>query len=209
MRSSLAVKPEPVVKVAPVVVETPKKAKNPVLSSIGTGLSVGFLLLVLAAGMLLIAIPKLTGGIPLTILTQSMEPLLPPGTLVVDRPVKPSQIDIGDIVTYQIAPGEPEVITHRVVAITYGSNGARTFTFKGDNNALPDAPVLPAQIKGRLFYSIPGIGVVSLWMNGTARSWIVPFAAGALFLFATWMFIAGVVERARKRKRSQNHTLAA
>jgi signal peptidase len=207
MKSSVA--KNPVEAVAPAPVEDLEK-KRGVLSSIAIGLSVGFFLLVLAAAAVLIIIPRMAGAIPLTILTQSMEPLLPPGTLVVDQHVKADQVHLGDIVTYQIAPGKPDVITHRVVGINLNNEGKRTFTFKGDNNANPDAnPVLAAQIKGRLMYSIPYIGVVSLWMNGPARAFIVPMAAGALFLFAAWMFIGGAVEKWRKRKRAENHTLAA
>jgi signal peptidase len=194
---------------APAEVEVLTKRRG-ILSAVGIGLSVGFFLLVIAAGAVLIVIPKMAGAIPLTILTQSMEPLLPPGTLVVDQRVKPSDVHLGDVVTYQIAPGKPDVITHRVVGINLNSKGVRTFTFKGDNNAEPDAdPVLAGQIKGRVMYSIPYIGVVSLWMNGPARAFIVPIAAGALFLFAVWMFVGGAVDKWRKRKHSQNHTLAA
>jgi signal peptidase len=190
------------------VIEVAKK--RGILSFVGIGLSIGFLLLVIAAGAVLIVIPKMAGAIPLTILTQSMEPLLPPGTLVVDQHVKASDVHLGDVVTYQIAPGQPDVITHRVVGISLNNKGERTFTFKGDNNANPDAdPVLAGQIKGRVMYSIPYIGVVSLWMNGPARAFIVPIAAGALFLFSVWMFVGGAVDKWRKRKRAQNHTLAA
>jgi signal peptidase len=172
------------------------------LHYIGVGLSVGLLLLVIAAGAVLIVIPKMMGAIPLTVLTQSMQPLLPPGTLIVDQPVKASQIHLGDVVTYQIASGKPDVITHRVVAISMSNDGKETFTFKGDNNAYADAKaVIPAQIKGRVVYSVPYIGVVSLWMNGPARAFIVPIAAGVLFLFAGWMFVSGALEAARKRRR--------
>jgi signal peptidase len=196
--------------VVPEVESGAKKPRNQLVSALVTGLSVGLLFLVIGMGAILIVIPKMTNSIPLTILTSSMEPLLPPGTLVVDQPVKPSQVQIGNIVTYQIASGKAGVITHRVVGISRDSDGKRYFQFKGDNNAVPDADhVVDGQIKGRLLYSVPWIGVVSLWMNGPARAIVVPIAAGALFLFAAWMFVGGVVEKARKRKRAEVHELAA
>lgn len=179
--------------------------KHGVLHYVGAGLSVALLLLVLGLGAILIAIPKLNNAIPLTILTQSMEPLLPPGTLIVDRPVDAKDVHIGDIVTYQIASGQSDVITHRVVGISLSNDGKRTFTFKGDNNASADAdPVVAGQIKGRVWYSVPVIGYVSLWMNGPARAIIVPIAAGVLFLFALWMFVAGAVDQARKNRRKNS-----
>jgi len=189
--------------------EKPVK-KRGILHYIGVGLSVGLLLLIIGAGVILIAIPRALGAIPLTVLTQSMEPILPPGTLIVDQPVTASDVHLGDVVTYQIASGKPDVITHRVVRIAMSSTGEETFTFKGDNNAFADAkPVIPAQIKGRVVYSVPWIGFVSLWMNGPARAVVVPIGACLLFLFAAWMFIRGGVEEVRKRRRARGSTLVA
>ncbi|MCU1552326.1 MAG: signal peptidase [Glaciihabitans sp.] len=183
---------------APIVKVKPKG----VFHYLGVGLSVALMLLVIGMGAILIVIPKMNNAIPLTILTQSMEPLLPPGTLIVDRPVKAKDVHIGDVVTYQIESGKSDVITHRVIGIALSNDGKRTFTFKGDNNANPDTdPVVAAQIKGRVWYSVPVIGYVSLWMNGPARAVVVPIAAGILFTFAVWMFVAGAIEHARKKRR--------
>ena len=78
------------------------------LHYIGIGLSFGLLALVIALAALLIVVPKVGGATPLTVLTQSMEPTLPPGTLVVVGPVEPADVRVGDVVTYQIRSGEPE-----------------------------------------------------------------------------------------------------
>jgi signal peptidase len=193
----------PVVEAVPPKAEAKEKPRG-VLHYIGLGLSMGVLLLVIAAGALLIVIPKLAGAIPLTVLTQSMEPLLPPGTLIVDRPVKIDQISPGDIVTYQIESGNPAVITHRVITVETSNTGKRSFIFKGDNNALPDTDkVLPVQIKGKLWYSIPWIGYVSNYMNGPARGQIVPIAATVLFLIAAWFFLGAAFQNLRKKRRGK------
>jgi signal peptidase len=187
-----------------------KVRQKGVLHYLGLGLSIALMLLVIAMGAILIVIPKMNNAIPLTILTQSMEPLLPPGTLIVDRHVAPADVHIGDIVTYQITSGEADVITHRVVGISLSNDGKRTFTFKGDNNADPDTDkVIPAQIKGRVWYSVPVIGYLSLWMNGPARAIVVPIAAGALFVFALFMFLSGAIEHARKKRREDAAASAA
>ncbi|WP_246142308.1 signal peptidase I [Lacisediminihabitans profunda] len=170
-----------------------------------TALSLAVLLLVVGAGTVLIVLPKVAGAIPRTVLTQSMEPVLPPGTLIVVRPVKPDQVAVGDVVTYQIESGKPDVITHRVIAIDFTPSGTRSFTFKGDNNAVADAdPVREVQIVGRLWYSIPLIGYLSLWLNGDARAVIVPVLAGLLFLFAAYMFASGIVGAVRGRRRERD-----
>jgi signal peptidase len=133
-----------------------------------------------------------------------MEPTLPPGTLIIVRPVTPDEIRIGDVVTYQIRSGEPGVITHRVTAISSSSAGGRTFTFKGDNNSIADADqVLPVQIQGRLWYSVPWVGWVNNAVNGQSRSWIVPVIAGLLFAYTGYMFASGAVSALRKRRRAR------
>ncbi|MEC5152078.1 signal peptidase I [Cryobacterium sp. GrIS_2_6] len=162
-------------------VDPPEKS---LLHYLGLAVSGAILLLVVALALLLIVVPKVTGSTPLIVLTSSMEPTLPPGTLIIVRPVTPDEIRIGDVVTYQIRSGEPGVITHRVTAISSSSEGGRTFTFKGDNNSVADADqVLPVQIQGRLWYSVPWVGWVNNAVNGQSRSWIVPIIAGLLFAY--------------------------
>ncbi|MDY7541678.1 MULTISPECIES: signal peptidase I [unclassified Cryobacterium] len=174
------------------------------LHYLGLAVSGAILLLVVALALLLIVVPKVTGSTPLTVLTSSMEPDLPPGTLIIVRPVTPDEIRIGDVVTYQIRSGQPGVITHRVTAISSSSAGGRTFTFKGDNNSVADADqVLPVQIQGRLWYSVPWVGWVNNAVNGQNRSWIVPIIAGLLFAYMGYMFASGAVSALRKRRRAR------
>ncbi len=114
--------------------------------------------------------------------------------------MKPGDIKIGDVITYQIQSGDPAVISHRVISINNPSSTNRTFILKGDNNSQPDpAAVIPAQIKGRLWYAVPLLGFVNNTVNGPNRSWIVDMLAGGLFAYAAYMIIAGVVSAARSR----------
>ena len=166
-------------------------------------LSITVLVALLALAAAVILVPAATRATPLTVLTSSMEPTLPPGTLIVIRAVDPEDIRIGDVVTYQLRSGDPTVVTHRVTAVTKSSGGEYSFTFKGDNSSNPDPlPVREVQIQGRLWYSVPYVGWVSTWINGDARGYIVPILAGGLFVFAIWMVGSGLRDRMRKRKRS-------
>ena len=173
-----------------------------VVRALALGLSTGLLVIVAGLAVVLIVVPKATGSIPLTVLTQSMDPTLPPGTLLVVRPTPAQDIRIGDVVTYQITSGQPAVISHRVVSVASSSDGARTFVLKGDNNALADpTPVTTAQIRGVVWYSLPDVGLVNQLVNGS-RSWLVPAIAGVLLAYGAVMVTVGVVSAARKRKRS-------
>lgn len=164
--------------------------------------SAALLALVIALGVAVIVVPALTHSVPLTVLTQSMEPKLPPGTLLIVRPVDPDDINIGDVITYQIKSGEPGVITHRVIAAGVNSKGERVFTLQGDNNAAADPdPVREVQIQGRLWYSVPYIGWVNNAMSGDTRSVIMPIVAGALLLYAAWAIGSGIVDKRRAARR--------
>ncbi|MBF4623830.1 signal peptidase I [Clavibacter sp. VKM Ac-2872] len=191
---------------APVELEAgtrPRGGVRQLARSAAVGLSVGILLLVIGLAAVLLVVPKVSGSVPLTILTQSMEPTLPPGTLIVVRPVDPDTLEIGDVATYQIRSGDPAVITHRITAIASASDGTRSFTFQGDNNASPDSlPVTPGQIQGEVWYSVPLVGWANQAVNGQARSWIIPAAAVALLCYAAVTIITGAVQTRRRRTAS-------
>jgi len=180
-----------------------EKSKS-LLHHLGMGISGGLFGLVLLVGALVIVIPNLAGAMPLTVLTSSMEPGLPPGTLVVVKPIDTNDIALGDVITYQIESGKLGVITHRITGITNSSDGSRTFTLKGDNNDVADElQVIPVQVVGKLWYSVPWIGNVSNYVNGDGRSWVAPVVAIALFIYAGFMIMSGIVSSAHKRKRAR------
>jgi signal peptidase len=170
-------------------------------------LSAAALLLMLALAAAVIVVPAMTKSVPMTVLTSSMEPKLPPGTLLIVKPVDVNDIRVGDVITYQIRSGEPDVITHRVIAVTTSTTGERLFTLQGDNNGSPDPdPIRAVQVQGRLWYSVPYIGWVNTWVNGENRAWIIPLVAGGLFAYAVWMVISGIIGN-RKKKRNANRRI--
>lgn len=179
-----------------------RSTEKGLLHYVGLGLSGALLLIVLVLAAVVIVVPRIAGATPLTILTSSMEPSLPPGTLIVVRPVDPVELAVGDVVTYQIRSGEPAVITHRVIAISESTIGERSFQFKGDNNSDPDPDlVVPDQIQGRVWYSVPFIGFANTAMGGDARSWVIPAAAVLLLGYAGFMIASGTAAAVAKRRR--------
>lgn len=172
------------------------------LHYLGVGLSAGVFTLVLALAAILIVVPWAGGATPMTILTNSMEPTLPPGTLIVVKPKPIDDIRVGDVVTYQIRSGHPEVVSHRVIKTSSSSDGKRTFITKGDNNDAPDPTVVAGQVRGVVWYSVPWIGYVSMFIDGAGRSLIVPAISVVLLGYAGFMIVAGLAD-ARKKRRSR------
>lgn len=184
-----------------------KQKSRGVLYYIGVGLSGGLLAFVLLVAALVIVVPAATGSTPMTVLTSSMEPTYPPGTLVIVQPLDPQDVRIGDAITYQIESGRDAVVTHRVIAVTSSSDGSVTWTTQGDNNAVPDAAeVIPEQLRGKVWYSVPWIGYLNNMVNGDARGWLVPAIAIGLFLYAGYMLASGIAGAARKRRAAGSHS---
>ena len=168
------------------------------------GVSAGLLAVILGVGVVAIAVPRFTGSVPLTVLSASMEPGLPPGTMLVVSPLEQDQmhqIRIGDVISYQPNPLDPTLITHRVVGITSLQDGSFIFTTQGDANAQPDPPVRSLQVRAKLWYSIPGLGWVNDLVNTQGnRAWIVPAAAGLLFAYAGYTVVSASVKAIKDKK---------
>lgn len=167
----------------------------------------GWAVQALAWGVILVAtsaiavgvlVPRIGGATPYTILTSSMEPSYPPGTLMVVRPTPADEIGVGTVVTYQLESGRSDVVTHRVVSVAYGADGQPEFTTQGDaNDGVDAAPVQPVQLKGTLWYAVPKLGFLSTAIGHDQRDSAVYVVAGGLGLYAAWMFAGAVRDRRR------------
>ena len=153
----------------------------------GRAVWIAFVVTLLALIAALLVVPRVSGGTSLTVLTGSMEPTFAPGDVVAVRGVAPDQvcaeIGVGDIVTYLPEPGDPALITHRVVGKTVGTfddgTDCRLIT-QGDANSAADAPVSPEQVRGAMLYSLPALGWVRQWATDNIVVLGVAFGAGLL-----------------------------
>lgn len=170
------------------------------LLAIGSGVMVALLIVIAAIAALAIVVPAVTGARALTVLTSSMEPTLPPGTLIVTRATEIADIEVGDVLTYQLKSGEATLVTHRVMQRLTLADGEVRFITQGDNSPAPDRdPVRPVQVVGTLWYSVPYLGWVPQALNGPTRSWLVPAIVAGLFGYAAWMLGSGLRDRRNGR----------
>lgn len=139
---------------------------------------------IVALALGLTVLPAAVHGHTLTVLSGSMVPRLPVGSVVVDKPADPSTLRVGDIVTY--ASGK-NLITHRVAAIKQGRSGP-VFTTKGDANRTADSePVQASQIRGKLFYDVPYIGIIRSFL--LSRAGMIALGGGVLLILAVRFLI--------------------
>ncbi len=80
------------------------------------------------------------------ILSDSMEPAIMTGDIVVAKVTDGSDIKEGDVAAYRLDGRVPIFIIHRVL-----SESEEGFIFKGDNNDAPDEMVVP---KRRVMYKV-------------------------------------------------------
>ncbi len=162
------------------------------------------LLFFAAVVVLAVLLPRAVGATPYTVLTGSMQPDYPPGTLVVIKPVELDEIAVGDVITYQLRSGEPDVVTHRVVAVGSSLDGSaeRTLRTQGDANDVPDQQaVSEVQIKGRLWYAVPHLGRAGTWIDTSQRQAATLVVAGGLAVYALWMVGSATADRRNNRNR--------
>ncbi len=164
------------------------------------GQVVAWAVIVAIAAVLAVAVlvPRIAGATPYTILTGSMRPSFPPGTLVVVKPIDADDIRSGDVITYQLESGKRRVVTHRVTKVGQSLRGDTIFTTRGDANDVADElPVMPVQVKGRLWYSVPYLGHVNNAITGKQRHVTTIIVVSGLLLYATFMFAGALRGRAR------------
>lgn len=161
-----------------------------------------WLLMLIAVAVLaaLVVVPRLAGATPYTVLTSSMEPTLSPGTLIVVKPVPATELRAGDVITFQIESDNPAVNTHRITQVAYDAQGTPRFRTQGDANNVADRNLLvPGQIRGKYWYSVPYLGYANNALTGDSRQVLLVVAVGGLSTYALWMFGSGVADVRRRR----------
>jgi signal peptidase len=168
-------------------------------SAVGRIASMSAMLIALFAAVVLIVIPVATGSQTYTILTKSMVQKFPPGTFMVMKPAPFDELKYGDVITFQLYSGRPDVETHRIVGFGATQQGEKTLITKGDNNGANDPePVRAIQVKGKLFYAVPYVGYVANALGNSDRgTWTIVAAVGLIGYGAFTVFKS--LRRSRNR----------
>ncbi|MBW0252649.1 signal peptidase I [Cellulomonas sp. PS-H5] len=97
---------------------------------------------------------------PAVVISGSMEPGIPVGSLTVSRTVPAEQVQVGDVVTVPRVNADG-LVTHRVVATTPADDGRSTvLELQGDANRDPDLlPYVVTEV-GHVLTTVPGVGTL-------------------------------------------------
>ena len=114
------------------------------------------------------AVPDVGGYFPLIVLTESMEPAIDAGDLIICRTVEAEDVEVGDVISFFDPAGNgTSIVTHRVIEIV-NEGGVEKFRTRGDNNNTEDKVLVEAEdLVGTYMSRIPGAGHVAMFMQTT------------------------------------------
>lgn len=119
--------------------------------------TVVLILLAVVAGVILL--PMILGFKEMAVLSGSMEPTIPVGSIIYVKPLDdPSVLQPGDICTYQMTDGET-LVTHRVVSV---DPDARTLVTQGDANNTDDGDISFDRVIGVAKMHLPWVGYIAI-----------------------------------------------
>lgn len=127
----------------------------------------------------------------LTVLTGSMSPTMPAGSVVIVTPEPPSRLRVGQVITYRIPVEDHRVVTHRVVQIFEGGDQP-VFLTQGDANNAPDYWL--AKVNGDTVWHVsrvvPRLGLTLSWLRQPVlhrmSALVVPAALALLLVVDIW-----------------------
>ena len=172
------------------VLKTKKNRKNPVAaicSALGT-----LLLIIIVVACLPLTVPKVFGYEMYTVISGSMEPSIPTGSLVYIKDMEPQDVTDGDVIAFYGGHDSNAIITHRVVKnrVVMGE-----FVTKGDANEKEDMNPIPyMNFLGRVELSIPVVGELAQMLTSMEGK----IAAGTLIGVAVILqLLASLLDRRR------------
>ncbi|MFF1572951.1 signal peptidase I [Leifsonia sp. NPDC058292] len=141
-----------------------------------------------AACIVLFLAAILFGIRPQSVISGSMTPFMPTGSLVLVRDAPASDLKVGEVITVPRPNGEG-LITHRIVAITPAERGY-SVVLRGDANAADDPQPYTIAHAGRVLVVIPGVGFIAELLR-------TPFGIGGVVLVALALIAAYAVPQRR------------
>ena len=123
---------------------------------------------------------RLLGYEVLVVQSGSMEPNYHVGSLVYVKPVDASELETGDVITFELGGGVRG--THRIIEVLE-ENGSRSFRTKGDNNDDADFnPVLPENIVGEVKFTIPYLGFLITYIQQPPGTYVTISVVAVMLL---------------------------
>lgn len=164
------------------------------LKKIGNGITTALVVLaVIFAAML--AGARLIGLQVYSVISGSMEPSYPVGSLIYVQEVEPEEVQVGDVITFVLSNETPA--THRVIRI---DDENQQFFTKGDANDSEDmAPVHFKNLLGKPICTVPYLGYIAYYIKHPPGLYIAIAAGAGLLLL---VFLPDLLNDIKKKSKN-------
>lgn len=131
------------------------------------------------------------------VISGSMEPVYPTGSLLYVKPVKAEELKVGDTITFML--DEKTVATHRIIEVIPDEEepGVIRFRTKGDANDTPDGtPVHCQNVIGKPLFAIPYLGYFAHVVQNPPGLYL---AIGAAAILVVMVFLPDLIKDEPKK----------
>ena len=124
-----------------------------------------------------------------TVVTESMKPEYVVGDAIVTKTIEPSEIKVGDDITYlgMAESFKDKIVTHRVINIEKGEDGLYIFETKGIANLKADPKINESQVFGKVIYKIKSISYINSIIGNLYGMYFAIFIPFGLILFIEYI----------------------
>lgn len=174
-----------------------KKRKNN-KAAVALNLIGELLLIIVILACVPLTVPRIFGYEIYSVISGSMEPAIPTGSLVYIKSIEPAEVLENDVIAFY-SPSNPEaIITHRVVKNQVVSG---QFITKGDANAAEDVSPIPYEcLLGKVELSIPYVGGLLAQVVTTQGKIMV---AGVIAASVILQIVAGRLQKNTDHKKEK------
>lgn len=122
---------------------------------------------------------RIVGLTPYAVISGSMEPAYPVGSLLYIQKTDATALKAGDPVTYRMSSGQ--IVTHRVIEVVEDPVMGHCYRTKGDANDTVDGPLLsPSSVIGKPVACIPLLGYVSFYIQNPPGTYVAMMLVAGL-----------------------------
>ena len=171
------------------------------------GLSTGLVIAAMVFAFLIAGI-RIFGVQVYGVLTGSMEPTYPTGSLIYVKAVDASDLRVNDVITFSISPGV--IATHRIVEIVPDETYPTLVRYrtKGDANRDVDASLVSANnIIGKALFAVPHLGNVANYIQQPPGIYVAILICGLMIAFV--FYTDSLEEKQKKQSQTVGEEKAA
>lgn len=157
--------------------------------------------IVVVLAILLVGV-RIFGVEILTILSPSMEPRYPTGSIIYLVDTDPAKLEVGDVITFRIT--ETMTATHRIIELVPDKEDPQVIRFrtKGDNNDTADGALVEFDdVVGKPILCIPFLGYLATYIQSPPGSYVALGLGVVMFLFV--MIVDSVTDDKKTKNKKE------